>query len=482
MADSEFAALIYDGLMDPSPGESVFRVKNAVTKELEALDTTAKIHRTEYFNHTFAPDFVLRWADATERKVFLRSTYNLDIVAEDIRLIDSDNPLVFGLTPTTEHSESLANAVADRRAMFTEPAAVERVIDLKSEVPVARMLGNALAQGGRGLLTGERPAAFIRQVANGFDGARDVKHDLTADAVKEIDETLEPAQAWRMTRVLQAVWEGSEGRLDSFPGSPDLSGRLNTESLQYLITYMDGGDSEFWRRVGRKLTLGQLVELHPGDKWQAFENLILANLDVIHAGAGAVLAEEMDVDGLIEETAFRFALRGGFVSFSGARFSVLLGEFKKDVESKAQDPNDGISAEDVIRRKPDLGLSDIMFRIGTEGVTYTSDTGELDRDRLLGLAGQWPDQVVRAKTAVAKSPSGRIHVDFTTRLAWRQTNSRVLMADLLTTAIPLLHDLADGEEQALRDHLAFERTEQFEDVVPIFIDDDFTEAEDDGEA
>ena len=475
VADSAFTALIYDSLMDPSPSESVFRVKNAVSKELEALDSTATILRTEYFNHTFAPDFVLRWRDSSERKVFLRSTYNLDTVAEDIRLIDSDNPLVFGLTPTSEAPTSLTSAIDDKRAMFTDPAAVEEVIDLKTDVPVARMLGNALAQGGRGLLTGQRPASFVRQVAHGFEGAREVRHDDTADAVEEITTTLEPPQAWRMTRVLQAVWEGSEGPLDSFPGTPDLSGKLNTESLQYLITYMDGGDREFWRRIGRKLTLQQLTELRPGEKQQEFENLIRANLDVIHAGAGVVLAEELNLDGLAEDVAFHFGHRGGFVSFSGARFSVLLGELKKDVEGKAQEPNDGISADDVIRRKPDLGLTDITFRVGAEGVTYTSDTAELDRDRLLGLAGQWRDQMVRAKTAVAKSFSGRIHVDFTTRLAWRQTNSHVLMADLLTTAIPLLHDLADGEGQALRDYLAFDRTEQVEGAVALFDGEDIEE-------
>ncbi|MBN9612425.1 MAG: hypothetical protein J0H64_02980, partial [Actinobacteria bacterium] len=236
MADvSGFAAQILGGLFDPSPSESIFRVKDAVARELCALDVTAKIHSTDYFNHTFAPDFVMTWPDETSRRVYLRLTYDLRALADDVALIDSTDPLIFGLTsPESVAAQTVVDeAIANTDAMFTEPSALERLIDRKQSDSTANMLSNALAQGGRGSFVADQAVELAEVVSRGFDAAAQVEFKPTAKAVQAMEHRLGGPQAWRMNRVLQAVWEGSEGSLTQFPGGADTSGRLNPESLRY---------------------------------------------------------------------------------------------------------------------------------------------------------------------------------------------------------------------------------------------------------
>lgn len=454
MEHSNFAAYVLDGLMDPSPVESSFRVKNAVAQELEALDPSSHPKATGYFLHTFAPDFILTWPDKTERPVYLRTTYDMEVVAEDLLLIDAAGAMIVGLSAPTAEPKSLAASVAEKDALFTEPAAIEGLIKAKKNLATAGMVSNALAQGGRGVLTGDRPARLAKEVAAGFDGARQVQYESTAKAVRSVDLAFAPAQAARLTRVLQAVWEGSEGRLDSFPGAPDLSGRLNHDALQYLVKYMDSEDLDFWGRVGRSITIGDLAELDIKGRETPFNALVAANLDVIAAGAGALIPDALDLHSLEKKNLFEWTVREGRVAFEGPRFVMLLGGFKKDVEIKAHGPGFGISPETVIARMPQLTLNAISIKAGGEAISYSSDDGQLDPERLLGVAHQWKSGTPLATTAVAQSPSGSVNVDFTSQLAWRITNSSLLMADLVTTAVPLLHDLDEAERDALNAALA----------------------------
>lgn len=214
MESSGYTTQIRDGLFDPSPRESIFRVKAAVANELAALDDTAQIRSTDFFNHTFAPDFVMTWPDKVERPVFLRMSYDLDALVEDVALIDAKDPFIFGLTPNegTATDERIDEAVEETGAMFTEPDALERLIERKKTDSTANMLSNAIAQGGRGTFVGDEAVEFAEVVSRGFEAAADVKADGTAEAISEIEDRLGSTQAWRMNRVLQPSGKAARGR------------------------------------------------------------------------------------------------------------------------------------------------------------------------------------------------------------------------------------------------------------------------------
>lgn len=461
MADlSSFATQILDGLFDPSPRESIFRVKDAVAKELSALDTTAKIRSTNYFNHTFAPDFVMTWPDETSRRVYLRLTYDLDALVDDVALIDSSDPLIFGLTSqeSVRAQPAIDEVIADTNAMFTEPSALERLIDRKQSDSTANMLSNALAQGGRGTFVAEQAIDLADVVARGFDAAAQVEFEPTAQAVSAIEDRLGGPQAWRMNRVLQAVWEGSQGSLTNFPGGADTSGRLNPESLRYLVKYMRTDDLGFWKRVGRGLRLSDLETLDFDSDADNIQLLVGANLDVIAARAAVVKSDPLGLDSAGEGEVFRWARRGRHISFECPNLFALLGEAKKDLDDVDKDTAQAVSVERFIDRADGFDLVEVSVHSGPEHISAKIDEGAISTERLRGLSATFEGAGEVAQSIVA-TRSGRVNVDLAERTGTGVTRSNILMSDLLATTIALVYELPPEHREALAEFLVYEKDE-----------------------
>lgn len=454
---SGFAAQILDGLFDPSPRESIFRVKDAVAKELSALDTTAKIRSTNYFNHTFAPDFVMTWPDETSRRVYLRLTYDLDALVDDVALIDSTDPLIFGLTSpeSVQAQPAIDEVIADTDAMFTEPSAIERLIDRKQSDSTANMLSNALAQGGRGTFVADQAVDLAEVVARGFDAAAQVEFDPTAEAVTALEDRLGGPQAWRMNRVLQAVWEGSEGSLTQFPGGADTSGRLNPESLRYLVKYMRTDDQGFWKRVGRGLRLTDLETLDFDTDADNIQRLVRANLDVIAARAAVAKSDPLGLDSPAEGELFRWARRGRHISFEAPNLFAILAGAKKDLDDVDKEAARAVSVERFIERSEGFDLVEVSVHSGPEHISAKIDEGAISTERLRGLSVTFEGAGEVAQSIVSTT-SGRVNVDLTERTGTGVTRSNILMADLLGATIPLVYDLPAEHRTALMEFLAYE--------------------------
>jgi len=458
MADvSSFATQILDGLFDPSPSESIFRVKDAVAKELTALDSTARIKSTEYFNHTFAPDFVMTWPDQSARRVYLRMAYDLDALVDDVALIDSTDPLIFGLTSpeSIEAKPRVDVAIAETDAMFTEPTALERLIGRKQSESTANMLSNAIAQGGRGTFVADEAVQLADVVARGFDAAARIEFDETAEAVSAIEDRLRGTQAWRMNRVLQAVWEGSEGSLTQFPGGADLTGRLNPESLRYLVKYMRTDDGRFWRSVGRGLRLSDLESLDFDTDSANIQRLIRANLDVIAARATIVRSDPLGVEIADPDNLFRWSQRGAHVAFEAPNLFAIVGSSKKDLDGVEQDEADAVTVERFITRSEDFDVVEVTVHAGHEHVTAKIDEGAMSTERLHKLSAS-VDGAGEVAEAIIATRSGRVNASLRDRSGTGVTRSNLLMADLLATTIPAVCDMATDHRTSLVEFLAYE--------------------------
>jgi hypothetical protein len=461
MADvSGFAVQILDGLFDPSPRESIFRVKDAVAKELSALDATARVRSTDYFNHTFAPDFVMTWPDETSRRVYLRLTYDLDALVNDVALIDSADPLIFGLTSSesVQAQPAIDQAIADTDAMFTEPSALERLIHRKHSDSTANMLSNALAQGGRGTFVGDQAIDLANTVARGFDAAAQVEFEATAEAVSAIGDRLGGPQAWRMNRVLQAVWEGSEGSLSQFPGGADLSGRLNPESLRYLVKYMRTDDLAFWKRVGRGLRLSDLETLDFDTDGDNIQRLVRANLDVISARAAVVKSDPLGVDSPADGEPIRWARRGRHISFEAPNLFAIVAGSKRDLDDVDKDAAQAVSVEQFIDRADGFDLVEVSVHSGPEHISAKIDEGAISTERLHGLSATFDGEGEVAQSIVA-TRSGRVNVDLVELTGTGVTRSNVLLADLLAATIPLVYDLTPEHRTAVAGFLTYESDE-----------------------
>lgn len=439
---SGFANHINEALFDPSPQDSILRIKNAVAHEITALDATAEIKSTDYFNHTFAPDFVLTWPDQVERRVYLRLAYDLEALAAGMDFIDTHAPLVLGLNSreAVEAKSLVDESIAGTNVMFTEPAAMERLIQHKETEATANLFSNAIAQGGRGTFVADDAVQLSDVVELGFEGAAAIERQPTEEALSVISTYLGDIQASRMTRVLQAVWEGSGGSLTDFPGHADLSGRLTPEALHYLVKYMRTDDIGFWQRIGRKLQLSDLETLDFDADSDNIQLLIKANLDVIRARAAVVRKDPLGVNSLEIDQKFRWSRRGQHVTFEAPNLYAALSSSKTEIEDFARESANAVPIEDFIERSGEFQLVECTLEASPETVTAKTAVGTIAPDRLRKLADSVEGSGAVTEATFA-TPSGRVTTNLTRQTGSGVTKSNLLMADLLATTLPIVSEL-----------------------------------------
>lgn len=452
---------VIDALHERDPHQSEKRVKEAIAGALAAFDPSATVKITTYFNHTYAPDMVLRWAKDVERPVFLRFTDNLPELGEDISMLDKLDPLIFGLT-TPELSESdedhLDETSRQADVLLTTPAAVEELTTRESAAPTDRMLRNSLAHAGRGALVGSTDARDLADTfAKGFTDAAGGQVTGTREALNTIEHFFGEGQARRLNRVVQAVWEGGGSRLDQYPGDAELSSDVGSLPLLYLVQLMDTDDEGFWRGVGRNLTIEHLFELATADvaRTNNFQHLVNANLDVLRARACQVvdmrLLDEKEppelrwgVDLPVSQTPPALTLRGpGFHAFA-ARTGKLI-------ESRLKKPAAGILVEEYVERTQSASVASVSASVGGTRLAISDDSGTTDSDVLTAATSSMPLAMVDKATVT--TPTGRITIDFTRSTGIGVTKSDTLLAHVLLTSVTLLVPMDDEQQDALSDFL-----------------------------
>lgn len=455
-----FAQEIVSALSVRSPQDSINAVKNAVIKELETLDRSVRIRDTSYFNHTYAPDLILNWEEKAERPVYLRFTDNLAELREGISRFDFENAFVFGLTRPQEDTEGfpqLEQSAQDHHALITDADGIETLIHQQSTDAGVNLLGQSLTRGGRGLLTQPQAVAVARTVSEGFSAALETQSTPTRLAVDAIAQYLDAPQAARMTRVLQAVWEGSDGRLDQFPGPADLSKSLNDDSLQYILDVVSASDMDFWRRIGRFLTTSQLSRMRlTTANEESFQNLINANLDVIRCRAAAVASAGTDTLFSSTMESFLWSIRSETLALEGPDFTAFVADGKERVEHKLSSLDiasaSGVDVETLSRRAGEYELTEVTLRDGGATVQFTSSDGVGHDERLAKLAQGLSSNSTVVK-AVVPLPEGHLALNFKTSLANAKTTRTPLLKDVLGAAVPLLHEMDEDRRQALRSFL-----------------------------
>ncbi|MFT3832538.1 MAG: hypothetical protein QM711_04350 [Micropruina sp.] len=448
--------LVEDALLDRDPRQSEHRVKETVASALAAFDPSAKLTLTSYFNHTYAPDMVMSWGRA-ERPVFLRFTDNVPELGRDIDQLDRVDPLVFGLsTPPAKAVESNHLDERARRAdvLLTGPAAVEELTERPVPAATDRMLRNSLAHGGRGAVLARNEAGRLADsLRTGFDSATAGKVDATRHALATIGDYFSTDQAKRLTRVVQAVWEGGGARLDQYPGEADLSSDISDLSLGYLLQFMDTAEPAFWRGVGRGLTLDQLATLARANMaaLDNFQHLVNRNLDVLRGRACLVLdmrlidgdeppALHWGVDLPVRETPPAVTLRGpGFHAF--------VTRTKEELEPRIAPPGPGLTVHEFVERTNSVSVAAVSVSVGGNHINLSADNGTTDSDFVRTTTSAHPSASVDRATVI--TPSGRVSVDVPQRTGTGVTRTENLIADLLTATIGLLVPLPAGDGSGL---------------------------------
>ncbi len=267
--------------------DRVGAVHDVVANAIRALDPRVEIRGTDYFNHSFVPDLVLRWGadERSKRHVHLRYSVVSELLVQDLRALADGAPFFLGMT---EESRSFteapwANEAEIRGALITESRAVDELTE-----PEDRRIKRATSQivrTGHGALD----ADHADDVGNTYEAALDaIDTTETTDpdaeqhvvaAMASLDQFLSEYAYLDVERALQSEWIRRGRDPSAFPGReewrPELLDReALREVLNALLDSPRPVDPEAWVRnashvraeeigdvLGRSLRGGRLNEM-----------------------------------------------------------------------------------------------------------------------------------------------------------------------------------------------------------------------------
>ena len=457
MRQVEYAGQIAQALSLEHPGDSVEGVKETVIRELTTLDPRMVIRRTEYFNHSFVPDLVASWpgnARAGERYIYLKFNDEIDYLLEDLTLVKDSEPIIFGLSKTPrDHNENRARDLFDSstqsNTLVTDAAGVETLID-RGPSRFLDLATSTLTQGGRGLVDAPVAARAVENLADGFEGARHTDSSLTRRATRTVDLLFDPTHADRLNRLLQAVWIGSGGRLEDFPGRRNETAELPDEILQFLLDYEEIPDDDFWRRLGRRVTVGQLCRLAIPDGSRNLDRLMGVNAKVywsracrIRRHGAALLANK--------SSAPSWAVDRGLLAYRASLYAAYLAESVEHLDEITPDHSAGIMVEELRRRADGIALNALDFSAGGRVVKYSSESEEdiADDEAIAEIERSLLGDVVIKRASVTLKNGRRLSCDFTTNTITGRTTSKPKIPELLHAAILLLRGNEPAEKAIL---------------------------------
>lgn len=352
--------------------------KQDAIRALVGADGTAEVHSTEYFNHTFAPDLVLRWGKKKERYVYLRTTTNPAYLIEDASRVDAASSIVM---PLAEVSGKAYDGYEDKRTLISGLPSFRFLAEAGAQRPVVGLASRLLLQGGHGLLSTDTTASFGRSVDDGFEAAQQGASDATSRALHEARDLLDQSGIEQVSDFLEAVWVGSGAPRSDFPGASTASPVMSDDALAVLLDSVEIHDYSFWRRVGSRLTLDQLVTR----RWDAsnvnFQRLINANLDRLRARRARVTA----ADSAPVET-LRWFARDGFLGVRMEGAEILFSDMAFDAFPDGRDSTMTLNALRLRASRFDFGASTIATRADNRRIDFsaTDDSSVLDEgDRLI---------------------------------------------------------------------------------------------------
>ncbi len=459
---------ILDGLNRPGWDDSIAAVKRAVSNALRRLDRGAVVTDTNYFNHSFVPDFVLTWPrePGHVRDVFLRLDSTNAFIANDIRYLGDARPVMMGLagleatTDEVRRSEFDA-ATRDTAAMITEPAAVER-FEVQPSSSFGQVLPAAVLKGGRGLVSEDAAVGLIGAADGFFAGARTHEPSAVEQSVPGLSKHLDRAQTARLLNFGRVVWEATGGDPSRFPVSSDLAG-VDDTGLRFLLDEAPSDDVGFWRSVGRLVTLERLLSLGVRES-KNLQPFVRANADRLNARVLLVKASQPKLDAAgpsWEVDAGGLVLRGG-------DFSAYMAP-KRDDLTVRPDVYHGLDFNSF-RRRSNREQVDTVTLVAGDGKTVSIESEDIfdpGTDAVLASVGDLPGSAVGAVGLLVDGK--HLECEFVSGVASGHTNAVFDVMSLLERALPMLWPLTD--ERDVDEIRKLRQTVESVAIAPTLFDD-----------
>lgn len=440
--NGQFGAALRQALEFDSPDGRIDSLKNSVINFLNSGDPSVRIRKTEYFNHTFAPDLVLTWPDEKqERPVFLRANPDPRWIEADLKVIAESHPIMLTLDDFRLHHnfrarERLTATAKEAHALVTDPNAIEEFIAPRA--PIATVLTNAVIRGGIGLVDELAAKRTAESAIAGFSAAESLDAEPIRSALARAERILDDEQTRRFVRLYQAVWEGQGGTPESFPSSRSLTGPLTGRDLSLLLETITTEDVQFWRRIGRNILLEQIVAMGSAGGTN-LSRLVEANLDRLLARGARVFGQSSSNS---HRQRADWQVEGNCLVLRGTGWTAYFAT--KSSELPPHEPRHGVSIDTLIEgvRQLDVRMTDVRVQQSNFAISITA-VGEVnvidspDFEQLVVRGGSF------ARSAAIAMSSGRnIIADFVTGTATGHTNATFSLHELAQTAVRLLLELS----------------------------------------
>jgi hypothetical protein len=455
MKRSKLAAAVDSGLKEANPQESIRMVKQAVRKGIMALDGTSILHDTDYFNHSFAPDFILQWGrnQAFKRPVYLKFADDPGYLAKELHFVADCHPLVVelgadmsqGSHAAPEDRGRLEETAKSNDTMVTDPDGLANLEQGQQREPTLKLLNRALLQGGRGVMDGEAAVQTSNDVASGIAAAQLLNQEPTRRASEILNEVLGGPSRSRVQRFLQALWVGSGGSESNFPGEATLSGALDDDALAFLLQIEGVSETpEFWRRIGSQLTVDQLARLPLDPEYFAnLQLLIAANLDRLWARVLKIVDRGGQMS--FQETGEPYAqwvVRNGILCLITDSYEALVGTLSEQLDKISVVSEEPLVGELLDRARANrIRLGELLLSVGNRFLSYGSnDDGDVSEDVELVRLTQSLAPSARVRSAVATLSSGKhLNIYFSRLTAIGEGPAKIPLKELVLTGTSLLY-------------------------------------------
>ncbi|MEU3457852.1 hypothetical protein ABZ671_30315 [Micromonospora sp. NPDC006766] len=433
-----------------TPDSRIDYLKTTVSNFLHAGDPSMQVRKTEFFNHTFAPDLVLTWPkEGRERLVFLRTNPDPRWLASDLRAISDSHPIILTLDTWNQRRDErprleLSEAAIEASALVTDPAAIEELTAFES--PITSVLSNAVMRGGLGVVDGDSARAVAESAVIGFDGAASLEPEPIRAALSRAEAILNDEQAGRFSRLYQVVWEGHGGAVENFPSARNIVGPMTSRDLALVLSTLDTDDIRFWRRIGHSLTLDQLTALGELQGPLALGLLVEANADRLVARGVRVFGS---ADPATEQDPAHWSIERNCLVLRGIGWTAFFAPRSTDLP--AYDSRRGIPVESLVSAIRDLGVrmtevkvKQNSFAISIEAVGAADVVDSPDFGQLASRGGS-----IANSAAIAMTSGRNLIADFITGTATGHTNATFTIRELGPAAIKLLLQLGERETSDL---------------------------------
>ncbi|MFF5663693.1 hypothetical protein ACFY7F_12830 [Streptomyces griseofuscus] len=465
---NDFTVVISD-LVEDDPARNVESIKNAVISNIRASDAAVEIESTDYFNHTYAPDLVLRWDKGKEeRQVYLRTSGNPQYLREDVAVVSERKPILMPLAPLRDPDQVVELEIESARSstLVADPASLYAFSAERHERPVLGLLSRAVLQGGRGLVDEARARTTSDAVGMGFVAAQQAEVESTRGAVVAAESLLDPAHAGQLTRLLHAVWLGSGAPATSFPGATGVTAELDAVGLKLLLDIAVTDDEEFWQRIGAGITLERVCEIEGGLESENLQRLIKSNLDHFRAKSCRISDVPVQAD---YGSAPRWFVHSGILGYTTDRYRALFSTGPVSSMDFMGYIEDGtVELGELLDRVSEagIGISELVLESATGGrIDYRApQNSDISRDDLLHDLSSALGNRSSVVSVVVPTGGGNRHLacDLTKRAATGRTVAKFYLSELVQNAVPVLRSLRPSER-----NLILDVPEQPEELPPI---------------